>query len=232
MGIRKPKEETTEEKKKAKEAKKKKPAERLKKKLIEGIRGIVRVAEVDLDGQKKIRHALLKVKGIGQSLAKAIPVAAGLNPDLLLGSLTEEQVEKLENIIKNPIKYGIPEHMVNRKKDLVTGESHHLVSSELSFAVKSNIDFMKKIHCYKGVRHELGLPVRGQRTRSSFRTGMMVGVAKGAARAAMKAAAKPEGPTKEVPKEAAKEVVPAKTAPAKLEPAKVETKTEKKEEKK
>ena len=186
MGVSKPKDKKEEYEKKKEEKPK---FEVKKKKLIEGVRGIVRFAEVDLPGEKKIRHALLNVKGIGQSLSKSIPVAAGINPDLMIGTLTDEQLDKLEDAVKNPSKYGIPYHMLNRRLDPFLGEHRHLVSSELTITNKSDIDFMKKIRSYKGIRHELGLPVRGQRTRSSFRTGGRVGVAKGAARAAMKAPA-------------------------------------------
>jgi small subunit ribosomal protein S13 len=149
-----------------------------KKKAIEGIRGIVRLVEVDIPGEKKIRNALLHVKGIGHSLAKAIPLAAGLDPEIMIGSLNDEQLKKLEDVIKNPLKYNIPYHMLNRRFDPITGEHKHLTGSELVFTVKSDIDLMKKIRSYKGIRHELGLPVRGQRTRTSFRKGMIVGVSR------------------------------------------------------
>ncbi len=149
-----------------------------KKKLLEGVRGIVRIGEVDIEGDKKIRIALLKVKGVGKSLSKAFATAAGLDPEALIGSLSDEQIKKLEDVIRNPGNYGIPSHMFNRKFDPQTGEHKHLIGSELKLAVKFNIDSMRKIRSYKGVRHELGLPVRGQRTRSSFRKGVIVGVIK------------------------------------------------------
>jgi len=176
MGMRKPKdlgkiEEVKEEKPKKKKALK-------KKKILEGIRGIVRIGEVDVEGDKKIRNALLKVKGIGKSLSKAIPIAAGLDPEAMIGSLNDEQIKKLEDVMRNLEKYGIPYHMFNRRFDPRTGEHKHLIGSELKLAVKFDVDLMKKIRCYKGIRHELGLPVRGQRTRSSFRKAATVGVIK------------------------------------------------------
>ncbi|MBU5575302.1 MAG: 30S ribosomal protein S13 [Candidatus Aenigmatarchaeota archaeon] len=149
-----------------------------KQKVIEGVRGIVHIAETDLDGTKKVSHALLKIKGISHALARAIPYFAGINHNELLGKLSDEQLEKLEDVILNPVKYGIPSHLLNRRSDPFTGEVKHLVASELTITTKSDIDFMKKIRCYKGIRHELGLPVRGQRTRSSFRKGILVGVTK------------------------------------------------------
>ena len=176
--MRKPK--TGYEDRRSKEKEKEKPEKKeVRRKVIEGIRGIIRVSDVDIAGEKKIRNALLSVKGLGHALSKAIPLAAGLNPELMIGGLTDEQLEKMEDVIKNPLKYGIPYHMLNRSKDPVTGENRHIVSSELIQTTKFDIDSMKKMHSYKGIRHELGLPVRGQRTRSSFRTGMIVGVTKG-----------------------------------------------------
>ena len=229
MGARKPK---PEEKEEAKEKSKEKKTEK-RKKLIEGIRGIVRISEIDLDGSKRVRNAILGIKGIGKSLANGIVTASGLDSEALLGSLTEEQVHKLEDVMKNPSNYGIPYHMLNRRADPSTRENRHLVSSELKLAVKSDIDFMRKIRCYKGIRHELGLPVRGQRTRSSFRTGMIVGVAKVKQRPGGAPAA---GKSGEAVKAAAPTAPVAKTATSALTkaPAKVAApaKTEKKEEKK
>jgi len=234
MGSRKPKPESKEEK--PKEKKEEKKPER-KRKIIEGVRGIVRIAEIDLDGTKKLRSAVLGIKGIGKSLAGGIITASGLNADAMLGSLNDEQLHKLEDVIKNPSKYGIPFYMLNRRFDPFTGENRHLTSSELKFSVKSDIDFMKKIRCCKGVRHSLGLPVRGQRTRSSFRTGMIVGVVKGAMKpgapaapgAAPAAGAPAEKPTGKEPAktEAKPTAAPAKTtAPSK--PAPTEAKKEEK----
>ena len=179
MGAKRVK-DPTKTKGKKKETKKKevKVPEKKKAKVIEGVRGIVRVAEADIRGERKVGIALLRVKGVGQSLARAIPIAVGIDPHVMIGSLEDEQLKKLEDAVKNPIKYGIPYHMVNRRRDPQTGEDIHLVSSELRFTVKSDIDSLKKIRAYRGIRHELGLPSRGQRTRASFRKGKRVGVMK------------------------------------------------------
>jgi small subunit ribosomal protein S13 len=195
MGSKKPrvKDDKVEEKKEDLSKEKKILAK--KKKAIEGLRGIVRIVDIDVAGEKKLKSAVFKIKGIGKSLAKAFIITSGLDPDALVGAMTDEQIAKLEDVIKNPIKYGIPYHMLNRRFDPQTNEHRHLYGSELTFAVKSDIDNMRKIKCYKGVRHEIGQPVRGQRTRSSFRTGKQMGVVKkkqapGAAPAAAKEAKK------------------------------------------
>lgn len=188
------KDETKFEEKKRLEQEKKERAvkKETQKKRMEGVRGIVRVCETNLDGTKKISQALLKIRGVGYALANAMPVLSGFE-DVCIGSLSDEQIEHLEDVIKNPAKYGLPLHMVNYPKESFGGESHQVVESDLTMAIKTNIDFMRKIRSYRGVRHELGLPVRGQRTRSSFRTGMIVGVArKGAEKPAKAAEVAPE----------------------------------------
>jgi small subunit ribosomal protein S13 len=194
-------------KKKEEEKKEVVKEKKVKKKVIEGVRGIVRIAEIDLAGEKKIRNALLGVKGIGKSLARGISIAAGLSPETMIGSLSDDQIKKLEDVIRNPMKYGIPYHMLNRRHDTSTGEHKHLVASDLRFSVKSDIDFMRKIRSYKGIRHESGLPVRGQRTRTSFRAGKTVGVAK---KKEMRKAARKEAPKATGTKEKKEEVKESK----------------------
>ena len=191
MGSKKPKIKDDSEKVEKEEKSKEKKVVK-KKKMIEGIRGRLRIAEIDVAGEKKLKSALYKIKGVGKSLSKCIIKVSGLDPEAMIGSLSDEQIKKLEEIIKEPAKYGIPAHMLNRRKDVQTGKDIHLSSSELSFIVKSDIDLLKKIKCYKGVRHDLGLPVRGQRTRSSFRKNKTVGVVK----KKMMPGAKPAAPAK------------------------------------
>ena len=216
MGANKSRDEQRE--KTEKKIEKPKVESKPKRKLIEGVRGIIRLAEVDLPGEKKVRHAILHIKGVSHSLAHIVPQLAGIDPNVMVGSLTDEQLDKLEDVVRNPQKYGVPIFMLNRRNDLFLGGDRHLVSSDLTMQQKADIDFMKKIRAYRGIRHELGLPVRGQRTRSSFRTGVRVGVVKGAAREQAKAApaAKPGAPAGKAPV----------TAPAAKEATKPEAKKE------
>lgn len=189
--------------KKMKEQSGKKPAgsgapTAVKRKQIEGVRGIVRLADSDLDGTKKIKSALPKIKGVGPSLAVALARALNINETAYLGSLTDEQISSLEKAILNPASVGIPKFFLDRQADPFVGGDRHLISSDLNFTRKSDIDFMKKMHMWKGIRHEQGQPVRGQRTRGNFRTGKAMGVAK----------------TKLAPAKAAPAGAPAGTAPA------------------
>lgn len=154
---------------------------------------IVRLMDTDIDGTKTLEMALKEIKGIDFRLSRSIIAVAGAEPKKSLKEISEDQIKKIEEIIKNPLKSGIPRWMINRRKDAETGEDIHLVSNDLDFARKSDIDRMKKIRTWKGYRHILGQPVRGQSTRSSFRvSGMVVGVSRKAIKAAAAMAATQE----------------------------------------
>ncbi|MFX1589063.1 MAG: 30S ribosomal protein S13 [Promethearchaeota archaeon] len=129
-----------------------------------------------VDGNAKVEYGLTQIRGIGRRLAQAIVKIAEINPHSRIGALPEKDINKIEEIILSPIENGVPSWMVNRKKDLRTGENIHLIGNKLELEVKKDIDRMKKIKSYKGVRHHLRLKVRGQRTKSTGRHGLVVGV--------------------------------------------------------
>ncbi|GAG53005.1 unnamed protein product [marine sediment metagenome] len=108
--------------------------------------------------------------------AQAIVRVAKISPDLRIGAIPEKDLNRIEEIIIAPIANGIPIWMVNRKKDLVTGENLHIIGNRLELSVRRDIDRMKRIRSYKGVRHNRGLKVRGQKTKSTGRHGLVVGV--------------------------------------------------------
>ena len=139
-------------------------------------RHIVRVVYKDLPGDKPVQWALSELKGVGPSFARAAALAVGVNPSEKLGALDEETVKKLEEVLKDPARYGFPSWMLNRRKDYETGKDLHLLGPELEMAVEGDIALERKIRSRRGIRHELGLPVRGQRTRTTGRRGMTVGV--------------------------------------------------------
>jgi small subunit ribosomal protein S13 len=139
---------------------------------------IIRFAGTDVEGTQPVTYALTNVKGIGIKIANAIVEKAGIDPETRMGFLSSAEVEKLEEIIKNPVKYDIPMWLLNRRKDLETGKDIHLLSSDLVLQTKNDIDQMKKIRSWKGVRHSYGLKVRGQRTRTTGRKGKAMGVKK------------------------------------------------------
>lgn len=141
-------------------------------------RHILRIIDTDVDGTLKIPYALRKIKGIGINLAYAILKKAGVNPDTRAGYLTEAEVEKIEEVIRNPAKFGLSEWLLNRRKDIESGESLHLISADLVLRTKMDIDKMKEIKSWRGYRHSYGLKVRGQRTKTTGRSGKALGVKK------------------------------------------------------
>ena len=146
--------------------------------MTEEYRHIVRIIGTDLDGSGKLEYGLSKIRGLGINLSKAVIKKANLSGDLRVGNLTELDVQKIEDILKNLKKYEIPGWLLDRPKDLETGEDLHLMGPDLTLRIKSDIDDMKQMRSWKGTRHSLGLKVRGQRTKTSGRTGRAVGVKK------------------------------------------------------
>ncbi|MHA1508707.1 MAG: 30S ribosomal protein S13 [Promethearchaeota archaeon] len=129
-----------------------------------------------VEGNAKIEYGLTQIRGIGMRFAQAIVRVAKIDNNLRIGAIPEKDLNRIEEIIINPIANGIPAWMVNRKKDLVTGENLHIIGNRLELSVRRDIDRMKRIRSYKGVRHHQGLKVRGQKTKSTGRHGLVVGV--------------------------------------------------------
>jgi small subunit ribosomal protein S13 len=132
----------------------------------------------DMQGTLKTVYALTKIKGISLSLSNAILKKAGVNPDVRVGFLTETEINKIEDIIKEPTKYNLPNWLFNRRKDAETGKDIHLTSADLMLKTKTDIDQEKAIRSWRGYRHAYGLKVRGQRTKTTGRAGKSLGVKK------------------------------------------------------
>lgn len=166
---------------------KKEPAKPVKpEKQRPEIREIVRVAGTSLDGEKTVVRGIKKIKGISHSMAKAICKVSGLGPNTKLGSLTEGQIKELEDVIKDPITFNVPVWMINRRKDPESGKDLHITGPDLDISTKFDIKGAVNVKSFRGIRHMYGLPVRGQRTRSSFRKGRAVGVVRKAVQIKMK----------------------------------------------
>jgi small subunit ribosomal protein S13 len=141
-------------------------------------RYILRIMGTDVEGTLKTVYALTAIKGISLSLANAILRKAGINPDLRVGFLTEMDVTKIEGIIKEPARYGLPAWLFNRRKDVETGKDEHLISADLVLRNKTDIDQAKEIRSWRGYRHAYSLKVRGQHTKTTGRAGKALGVKK------------------------------------------------------
>ena len=139
---------------------------------------IIRIADTDLDGTLKVDYALTKIKGVGIRLAEVITEKAKVNTENRLGFLSDTEVKRIKDVIENPSKYDVPGWLLNRSKDGETGNNVHIVGSDLVLQTKTDIDEMKKMKSWKGIRHAYGLKVRGQRTRTTGRKGRVVGVKK------------------------------------------------------
>lgn len=154
------------------------------------LRLIVRLLNVDLDGGKKIPYALAGIKGVGINFGYAVARALGIDPELRLGQLADQQLALIEDCIRNPEKYGIPSWMYNRRRDPQSGKDLHLIGADLDLSIKEDIQREMRIKSWRGIRHSLGLKVRGQRTRTTGRKTGPVGVVRKAAEAAAKESSK------------------------------------------
>jgi len=130
---------------------------------------IVRIAGHDLRGEYFVVNALGRIRGVGRRLAHIVCNKAGIPINVRIGFLTNEELEKIDTIINNPLDFDLPAYLVNRPKDVVTGQDIHVHANDLAIALKDDTDRMKKMRSYKGIRHQLGLRVRGQRTRTTGR---------------------------------------------------------------
>lgn len=109
---------------------------------------MARLVGVDLPRNKRIEIALTYIYGIGLTTAKEIIAATGVDPDIRVKDLSEEDLAKLRDYIQQNLK--------------VEGDLHR--------AVSQNVKRLMEIGCYRGLRHRRGLPVRGQRTHTNART--------------------------------------------------------------
>jgi len=146
----------------------------------DNFRHILRIGGVDLTGDKKIVNELRRIKGVSFLFANALCKATGIDKNQKVGYMSDADAAKIEQVLKEPLKFKLPVWMLNRRADPETGENIHKIGADLKFTQENDIRFMKKIRSYKGVRHSLGQPVRGQRTKSNFRKnkGKVTGVAK------------------------------------------------------
>ena len=139
---------------------------------------VVRIARTGVDGTKPISEALTGLKGVGSRYANAVEKELDLESDTRLGDLSEDQIDEIEEMIKNPDQMDLPKWLRNRRKDRDDGEHNHLIESDLELKEEFDIRRLKEIGSYRGWRHKIGLPVRGQKTKSSFRSGSKIGVSR------------------------------------------------------
>jgi small subunit ribosomal protein S13 len=113
--------------------------------------------------------------GIGRRAARIIADKAGVDRRETLGRLDDDTIETLVEYVEN---FGdeVPDWLANRRDDFYTGETTHETGNDLSLTRQEDINRMQMIRSYRGVRHERGQKVRGQRTKSTGRTEGTIGV--------------------------------------------------------
>jgi len=137
----------------------------------------VRVSNTDLDGTKQVQISLTGIKGVGLHTALILARKAAVNTHALMGKLSNEEVDRIRTVVDEYVE-AAPTWMMNRPKDLYTGKARHITGVDVALTREEDLNIMKKMRCYRGIRHETGQKVRGQRTKSTGRTGTTVGVSK------------------------------------------------------
>ena len=138
---------------------------------------ILRMADTDMDGQKTLATALTAVRGVGPRTAIQICKNTGFDPASLAGHLSAEEQETLRGAIEGYAE-TVPLWMLNRQRDLETGDELHLTGQQVSLTLEDDINRLRTMKCYRGVRHASGNKVRGQRGRSNGRGGLTLGVSR------------------------------------------------------
>lgn len=136
-----------------------------KRKKVEEVT-LVRVLGKDIRGDIKIKSALTKINGISWAVSNAVCKILELDGSMKIQDFSKDELARIEDFMKAP---ELPAFLKNRRKDLDTGEDIHMSGVDLKLRKDFDLKRMKKIKSYKGVRHILGLPVRGQRTKANFR---------------------------------------------------------------
>ena len=137
----------------------------------ENFQHIIRVANTNVDGRVKIMYAITKIRGIGRRMASLILKKAEIDLNMRAGEVSAEQMERIMQIVSNPLDHKVPAWFLNRNRDFKTGKTSQLYSSMLDNQLREDLERMKKIRQHRGLRHYWGLKVRGQHTCSTGRNG-------------------------------------------------------------
>jgi small subunit ribosomal protein S13 len=139
------------------------------------IRYFVRIGQTDLDGTKTVERSLSEMNGIGRRTARIVCEKAEVDRTATFGRLDEEVIDRVVDAVDEYVD-SIPEWLANHQKGYFTGETTHEVGNELEMTRRQDVNRMKMVSSYKGVRHQRGQKVRGQRTKSTGRSEGTIGV--------------------------------------------------------
>jgi len=146
--------------------------------MSQEFKNIVRMSGKNLDGDRKIINAISNLKGVGDNLSYILLKSLNINTNLRIGSISDKEIALIESKLKIIHELNFPKWILNRRKDMDTGEDKHYIGSDLDFNIKLLLDSEKNMGSRRGLRHMLGLRVRGQRTRTTGRKGRKVVVTK------------------------------------------------------
>jgi small subunit ribosomal protein S13 len=141
----------------------------------EDIQYFVRIGQTDLDGTKSVERALTDMNGVGRRVARIIAEKADVDRRDTIGALDEDKIDEIVELVEGYAD-EVPEWLTNHQNDFFDGETTHEIGNDLDMTRRQDINRMKMIESYKGVRHKRGQKVRGQRTKSTGRTEGTIGV--------------------------------------------------------
>ncbi len=137
---------------------------------------LIRILGFDIPGSKNLYTGLTRIKGVSWAVANAVCIKLGFPKNKKVSELSKDDIQKIESFLG---ELPIYEFLKNRRTDLESGKTSHLFGTNLDMRRDFDIKRLREIKSYRGVRHALKQPSRGQRTRSHFRKrGVAMGVKK------------------------------------------------------
>lgn len=123
----------------------------------------------NVDGNIKIVYALTTIRGVGRRYSNLICKKADVDLHKRAGELTQEELERIVQIMQNPTHYKIPAWFLNRQKDVVDGKDYHFLANNLESKLREDLERLKRMRAHRGIRHFWGMRVRGQHTKTTGR---------------------------------------------------------------
>ena len=131
------------------------------------IETLIRIAGYDIPGEKNLYVGLTKIKGISWAISNGICLKLGISKSKKIKELTKDEIQKIANFIEN---VDLPNFLKNRRLDPESGQTMHYYGTDLEMKKEFDIKKQIKMKSHVGMRHTSGNPVRGQSTRSHFRS--------------------------------------------------------------
>ncbi|EIJ89646.1 small subunit ribosomal protein S18e [Nematocida parisii] len=139
---------------------------------------IIRMYNTNINGRSTIIRSLTGIRGIGLRVSTLLCKKANIDTSLRAGQVEQEKLDVISKILESPQSYGVPDWMLNRQKDPLTGEYKQLIANQVEADYRLYLERAKRVKHIRGLRLLKGLKVNGQRTKSNGRRGKTVGVSK------------------------------------------------------